>query len=123
VAVCAILSGAASFAAIGEWVADLPAEARIDLGLGAPIPGPVTIWRVLTRIDPASLETAIGTWIRARLVTAEAAAPAPPTTARIPFTCSASSTTPTESSWPRSTWMPRPTKYPCSPSFSTRSRT
>src|SRR5215204_3691442 len=33
VVVCAMLSGARSFAAIGEWVADLPVDARAGLGL------------------------------------------------------------------------------------------
>lgn len=75
VSVCAMLSGARSFAAIGEWVADLPTEARAGLGLVGRIPGMVTIWRVLVGVDPAALEAAIGAWVRARLGAAEAALP------------------------------------------------
>ena len=67
VAVCAMLSGASSFAAIGEWAADLPAEARARLGLSSRIPGPVTIWRILIGVDRSALEAAIAAWIRARL--------------------------------------------------------
>ena len=66
VAVCAMLGGARSFAAIGEWVGDLPADALARLGLSGRIPGPVTIWRVLVGVDRAALEAAVGAWIRAR---------------------------------------------------------
>lgn len=61
VAVGAMVGGARSFAAIGEWVADLPADVRAGLGLVGRIPGPVTIWRVLTGVDRAALEAAIET--------------------------------------------------------------
>ena len=75
VAVCAMLGGAGSFVAIGEWVADLPEQARAGLGLtGRRIPGPVTIWRVLINVDTTALEAAVGAWVRARLATADAAA-------------------------------------------------
>ena len=40
VAVCATLSGARSFAAIAEWVADLPEQGRTGLGLTGGVPGP-----------------------------------------------------------------------------------
>ena len=73
VAACATLAGARSFAAIGEWVADLPAEARASLGLVGRIPGPVTIWRVLIGVDRVALDAAVGAWIRARLADVAAA--------------------------------------------------
>lgn len=73
VAVSAMVGGARSFAAIGEWVADLPADVRAGLGLVGRIPGPVTIWRVLTAVDRAALEAAIGAWIRACMEAADAA--------------------------------------------------
>lgn len=72
VAVGAMVGGARSFAAIGEWVADLPADVRAGLGLVGRIPGPVTIWRVLTAVDRAALEAAIGAWIRAGVEAADA---------------------------------------------------
>lgn len=65
--VCAMLAGARSFTAIAEWVADLTETARADLGLTGPAPAGTTIWRLLTAIDPAALQDAVGTWVRARL--------------------------------------------------------
>src|SRR5665647_2302441 len=49
VVVCAMLAGARSYAAIGEWCADLDATDRRDLGFTGKVPGPVTIWRLLVR--------------------------------------------------------------------------
>lgn len=74
VAVCAMLAGARSFVAIGEWVGDLPEQARAGLGLTGRIPGAVTIWRVLVRVDTAALEAVAGAWVRARLQAADAGA-------------------------------------------------
>ena len=74
VAVCAMLAGARSFAAIGEWVADLPEQARAGLGLTSAVPGPVRIWRVLVAVDIAALEAAIGAWLRTCLDQVRAAA-------------------------------------------------
>ena len=70
-AVCATLAGARSYAAIAEWGADAPARLRAGLGLrrGA-VPDLATIWRILTTIDPAALDAAIGTWVRSRLAAA-----------------------------------------------------
>lgn len=73
VAVGAMVGGAGSFAAIGEWVADLSADVRAGLGLVGWIPGPVTVWRVLTVVDRAGLEAAIGAWVRAWVKAADAA--------------------------------------------------
>ncbi len=73
VATCATVAGARSFAAIGEWVADLPAEARASLGLVGRVPGPVTIWRILIGVDRGALEAAVGAWTRARLADVAAA--------------------------------------------------
>lgn len=70
VAVCATLAGARTFAAIADWVADLPAEHREQIGLtgrGGAVPGATTIWRVLTRLDAAVLQATIGTWLRSVL--------------------------------------------------------
>src|SRR5512142_26314 len=65
--VCAMLAGSRSFAAIAEWIADLPAAARADLGLTRPVPAGSTLWRLLTAVDPTALQAALGTWLRARL--------------------------------------------------------
>ncbi len=55
--VCAMLAGSRSFAAIGEPIADLPASARARLGLTGPVPAATTVWRLLTRVDPARVAT------------------------------------------------------------------
>jgi predicted transposase YbfD/YdcC len=65
--VCAMLAGSRSFTAIAEWIADLPAAARADLGLTGPTPAATTLWRLLTAVDPTALQSALGTWLRARL--------------------------------------------------------
>jgi hypothetical protein len=67
IAVCAMLGGARSYAAIAEWAADAPPRLRARLGLGGAVPDLVTIWRVLTAVDPAALDRAIGAWVSARL--------------------------------------------------------
>jgi predicted transposase YbfD/YdcC len=63
---CAMLAGSRSFAAIAEWIADLPATARADLGLTGPIPVASTVWRLLTAVDPGALQDVLGNWLRAR---------------------------------------------------------
>ena len=66
-AVCAMLTGARSFAAIGEWVSDLSAAGRAGLALPGPLPAATTIWRLLIAVDPQGLQAALGGWLRARL--------------------------------------------------------
>jgi hypothetical protein len=67
VAVCATLAGARSFAAIAEWAGDAGPELRAGLGLRGAVPDLVTIWRVLTAVDPAALDRVLGSWVTARL--------------------------------------------------------
>jgi DDE_Tnp_1-associated len=72
VAVCAVLAGARSLAAIGEWAADAPPEVLVALGIR---PQPLTGWvrapdeatvrRVLAGIDGDALDAAIGAWLAA----------------------------------------------------------
>lgn len=64
---CAMLAGSRSFAAIAEWIADLPATARADLGLSGPVPAATTLWRLLSAVDPTAPQDAVGAWLRARL--------------------------------------------------------
>jgi DDE_Tnp_1-associated len=52
VAVCAVLAGAATFAAIADWVADLDPAARRRLGFAGPIPAGSTVWRFLDAAIP-----------------------------------------------------------------------
>lgn len=66
-AVCAMLCGATSFAAIIEWIADLPQTARAGLELTGTTPAGTTLWRLLVAVDPVALQSAVGSWLRARL--------------------------------------------------------
>src|SRR5881394_2384140 len=56
VAVCAVLAGAATFAAIADWAADLDPAARRQLGFAGPIPVGSTVWRFLIRLDDQILQ-------------------------------------------------------------------
>jgi predicted transposase YbfD/YdcC len=67
VAVCAVVAGARSYAAIAQWATDLDAGQRAALGFGSRAPDGVTIWRVLTTVDPAGLDKALGDWVGAQL--------------------------------------------------------
>ena len=70
VAVCAVLAGARSFAAIGEWAADVPTGVLTALrvrrdpltGTRQP-PGESTLRRVLTGIDTAALDGLVAAWL------------------------------------------------------------
>jgi hypothetical protein len=73
-AVAAVVAGARSFTAIGEWVADAPPRVLAALGVRYdPLagcfrpPDEATIRRVLEQVDAAALETAVGSWLAARL--------------------------------------------------------
>jgi len=70
VAVAAVLAGAGSLAAIGEWAADAPQPVLAALGVRRdPLrrayrpPGEATVRRVLARVDPDALDLAIGRWL------------------------------------------------------------
>ena len=73
-AVAAVLAGARSFTAIGEWVADAPPQVLAALGVRRdPLagrfepPDEATIRRVLETVDAAALDAAVGSWLDARL--------------------------------------------------------
>jgi predicted transposase YbfD/YdcC len=83
VAVAAVLAGAKSLAAIGEWAADAPGPVLAALGVRRdPLrrvwrpPGEATVRRVLARVDPDALDLVIGRWL--------ADQPPPPTTWPLP---------------------------------------
>jgi predicted transposase YbfD/YdcC len=72
IAAAAVLAGARSVAAIGEWVADAPDPALARLGVvrdpltGAyRVPDTATIGRVLADLDADAFDTAIGQWLSA----------------------------------------------------------
>ena len=69
----AVLAGASSLVAVGEWVADAPVGVRVRLGgridrlTGhCPAPDEATIRRVLARLDADALDRAVGRWLAAR---------------------------------------------------------
>jgi hypothetical protein len=91
VAVCAVLAGARSFAAIGEWAADAPPRVLRCLGVRAdPLSGVVaapdeaTVRRVLTAIDADALDSAVGTWLDSLTPTAAVDPKATPPAGRSP---------------------------------------
>jgi DDE_Tnp_1-associated len=70
VAVAAVLAGARSLAAIGEWASDAPDRVLAALGVRRDLltrawrpPGEATVRRVLARIDADALDRAIGAWL------------------------------------------------------------
>jgi len=72
-AAAAVLTGARSLIAIGEWTADAPQSALRVLGFPAdPLTGiraaphAATVRRLLQRIDGDALDTAIGSYLQAR---------------------------------------------------------
>jgi predicted transposase YbfD/YdcC len=66
VAVCAVLAGASSFAAITDWLHDLDEHARTRLGFTDAVPAGTTMWRLLIRLDPALLATVLAGWLHTR---------------------------------------------------------
>src|SRR3989440_12533125 len=67
-AVCAVVAGYRSYTAIGEWVADLPADTAVILGIDADRrPSEAMIRRLLQALDPDLLAAAIGTWLALRI--------------------------------------------------------
>src|SRR6266508_5854951 len=67
VAVCAVLAGAGTFAAIADWGADLDEAARDRLGFTGRIPVGSTVWRFLVRVDAQVLQVVLTGWLRHRL--------------------------------------------------------
>jgi len=72
-AAAAVLAGARSLIAIGEWIGDAPQPVLRDLGLPADpftnirtAPHPATVRRLLQRLDGDALDAAIGAYLQAR---------------------------------------------------------
>lgn len=89
VAVCAVLAGAKSFAAIGEWAADAPAAVLRTLGIPAdPLTGVVrppdeaTVRRVLAGVSGDALDEAVVAWLGSHAVPGRATTSGKPGPAR-----------------------------------------
>lgn len=66
-AVCAVVAGYRSYAAIAEWVADVPDATVQALGITADRrPSEAMIRRLLQALDPDLLTTVIGVWLASR---------------------------------------------------------
>jgi predicted transposase YbfD/YdcC len=72
--VAAVLAGAKSFTAVGEWVADAPPQVLAALGVRRdPLagrfepPDEATIRRVLESVDAAALDAAVDSWLDAQV--------------------------------------------------------
>ncbi|MEU6370353.1 ISAs1 family transposase [Streptomyces sp. NPDC046931] len=70
---CAVLAGATSLLAVGEWIADAPPHVLERLGVRpAPVlprrlvPSEATVRRLLARIDGDALDRAVGGWLADR---------------------------------------------------------
>jgi hypothetical protein len=70
VAMPAVLAGARSLAAIGEWAGDAPGQVLAALGVRRDLlsgawrpPGEATVRRVLAHVDADALDRAIGAWL------------------------------------------------------------
>jgi hypothetical protein len=70
---CAVLTGATSLLAVGEWIADAPAQVLERLGIRIdplmptrPVPVESTVRRLLARIDADALDQAVGRWLANR---------------------------------------------------------
>lgn len=66
VAVCAVMAGASSFAAVTDWLHDLDESARVRLGFGDGVPAGTTMWRLLIRLDPTVLSSVLAGWLHSR---------------------------------------------------------
>ena len=67
VAVCAVLAGACTFAAIADWARDLDRAAWQLLGFTGRVPAATTVWRLLIRIDAEVLSVVLAGWLRRRV--------------------------------------------------------
>jgi predicted transposase YbfD/YdcC len=71
VALAAVVAGARSYAAIGQWAGELSSEQLAELGLSRPVaPDASTFRKVFARLDAASLDRLVGAllWTRTRVV-------------------------------------------------------
>src|SRR5512138_1543984 len=74
-AVCAVVAGYRSYAAIAEWVADAPDATVQALGIAPDRrPSEAMIRRLLQALDPQPLTAAIGNWLTGRATTGAATA-------------------------------------------------
>ncbi len=109
VAVAAVLTGARSLAAIGEWASDAPGQVLAALGVRRDLtgafrpPDEATVRRVLARVDADALDRAIGAWL--------ASQQPPPPTSHPPRRAVAVDGKTLRGSGPRATRSPGSSRY------------
>ncbi|MEU2826767.1 ISAs1 family transposase [Streptomyces bacillaris] len=71
---CAVLAGATSLLAVGEWIADAPGHVLEQVGANPDpllpvrvLPAESTVRRLLARVDGDALDRAVGRWLADRL--------------------------------------------------------
>ncbi|MFF1815107.1 transposase family protein [Streptomyces sp. NPDC058251] len=81
-AACAVLAGATSLLAVGEWIADAPPHVLEHVGVRPDplfpkrsLPAETTVRRLLARIDGDTLDLAVGRWLADRRNRAEVRLP------------------------------------------------
>jgi predicted transposase YbfD/YdcC len=72
-AVCAVVAGARSLVAVAEWVADLPDDLAVAVGVDRRCPSESTIRRLLTTVDADRFDVVLGGFVQ-RLCTTTAQA-------------------------------------------------
>src|ERR1019366_7713417 len=130
--VAAVLAGARSFTAVGEWVADAPPQVLASLGVRRdPLawrfepPDEATFRRVLEAVDAAALDVAVGSWLAGQARGAgdgrwpwtarQCGAPVIPAATGRLCTCRLPSIRRPVPCWPILGWTARPMRSPSSP--------
>ncbi|WP_203720662.1 transposase family protein [Paractinoplanes brasiliensis] len=65
-AVCAVIAGACTFAAVSDWVRFQDRAVWARLGFEARVPAATTVWRLLIRIDAEALSQVLARWLQSR---------------------------------------------------------
>lgn len=65
-AVCAVLAGACTFAAVADWMRFQDRTVWQRLGFGDRVPAATTVWRLLIRLDAEVLSQVLARWLRDR---------------------------------------------------------
>ncbi|WP_225854890.1 ISAs1 family transposase [Micromonospora sp. ALFpr18c] len=65
-AVCAVMAGACTFAAVCDWVRFQDRTVWQRLGFTGRVPAATTVWRLLIRLDAEVLSQVLARWLRAR---------------------------------------------------------
>jgi predicted transposase YbfD/YdcC len=65
-AVCAVIAGACTFAAVSDWVRFQDRAVWARLGFDGRVPAATTVWRLLIRVDAEVLSQVLARWLHGR---------------------------------------------------------